>query len=287
MTIYREVHTQTGITKTRLPEFDYSINPYFGCEFSCIYCYAVKYFLIKGYKERWGELVEVKVNLPALVKKEINKIKYGASIGIGISTDPYQPAENKYQITKKILEELSIRDDVSISIQTKSPFILRDLKIIKKLGNIDVGFTITTLDDDLAKILEPYSPLPKSRIRALSILSNANIDTWVFIGPILPYLTDDEKNLSDIVKYSADAGVNRIYADNLRFRLGVRENIIKGLSNYLDKSITNKYKELKYDELIIRYKRAVDYLQKEAKKYKIYFVNVGYLPKAAKYKPLL
>ncbi len=288
MVTYKVINVNSGIIKTRLPDFDYTINPYFGCQFACIYCYAVKYFIIKNIQQKWGDYIEVKGNLPNVIKRELRKVEYGASIGIGVSTDPYQPAEVKYKLTRKVLEIIANREDLEISIQTKSPLVLRDLDILKKIRRMDVGFTIITLNSQLAKVLEPYSPLPQARLRALNILSNSGVETWAFIGPVLPYITDDEDNLREIVRACVGAGVKKIYTDNLRFRLGVRNRIINKLREYFNQNIVEKYRKLSYNELMLRYKRAVRIVEDEAKKLKVNFMDVSHIPfSGAKYKQLM
>ena len=276
--VYRYVNVKTGLIKTRLPEYTYSINPYFGCSFACIYCYAIKYFYIKNIPYDWGTYVEIKVNLPDILKRELRRISLSNNdiIGIGVSTDPYQPIEAKVKITRKILDIL-VKREASISIQTKSPLVLRDIDLLKRSRNVDVGFTITTLNDELAKAIEPYAPKPSSRLKAIKKLSEQGIYTWIFIGPILPYLTDDEKSLREIVIQSYKARVNKIYTDNLRFRLGVRDSLLNFLRNY-DSRLYYRYKNMTYNELFNLYRRAVNIVRDYAEAYNIEFEDVGYLP---------
>jgi|Deesub1362B_J571_1020462.scaffolds.fasta_scaffold00003_278 DNA repair photolyase len=275
--IIRYVDVSTGINRTRLPDIDYSINPYFGCRLSCIYCYAMKYLLMRGLKYDWGEYIEVKLNLPNIVKKELKRIPKGSVIGVGISTDPYQPIEAKAMITRKVLQVLSDRKDLEVSIQTKSPMVTRDIDIMKKHGNMNVGFTITTLNNNIASILEPLAPRPISRLRAVKILNNEGIFTWIFIGPILPFLTDSPGDLREIVSKAYYAGAKKIYVDNLRFRLGVRENIFLHLKEVMP-DLSLKYRTMKYNNLIDRYNEAASIVKEEADKYGLEYENVGYTP---------
>lgn len=274
---YKYSNVSTGLVKTKLPEYTYSINPYFGCSYACIYCYAMKYFYIKKIPYEWGTYVEIKKNLPSIVKKEAKRLSSGDTVGIGISTDPYQPIENKEKITREIIKILSFKRNVSISVQTKSTLILKDLDLFQNIDNLDIGFTITTIDEKLARLLEPYAPKPRARLNALKRLSDNGIYTWVFIGPVMPYLTDNINNIKRIVLEAYNAGAKKIYMDNLRFRLGVKDNLLKHLYNW-DSEIYNKYKTLTYNELYMRYKKTVKIARYLALDYGLDFEDVGYLP---------
>ena len=211
--LYKSIKANYALSKTALPGLDYSINPYFGCEHGCIYCYARKFFLIKEIKHEWGEYIEVKENLPTLLTKQLRRVPKNSVIGIGTSTDPYQPLEKKYRITRKVLSVLKFRKDIEVEIQTKSALVLRDLNLLKEINKISIGFTILTIDDELRRFLEPRASKISERFKALKRLKEAGIETWVFIGPILPWITDNRENLEKLVAYSHKIGVSKIYAD--------------------------------------------------------------------------
>lgn len=183
-----EIKVSSIITKSNLPESDFVINPYVGCMHSCFYCYAVFMKRFTNHKEKWGEFVDVKINAPDLIPEKTEKYK-GKSIFLSSVTDPYQPLERKYELTRKILEKL-IPLGPNLGIQTKSDMVLRDIDLIKQFKNPEVGLTITTLDDELRKEIEPLTSSVENRIKALEKLKEAGIKTYVFIGPILPFLTD-------------------------------------------------------------------------------------------------
>ena len=183
----REVKARSIITKSNLPDADYVINPYVGCMHSCLYCYARFMKRFTGHKEAWGRFVDVKTNAPDLIRKT-NKYK-NKSIFISSVTDAYMPLEKKYQVTRRVLEKL-IPLQPKLGIQTKSDLVLRDIDLLKQFKNCEVGFTITTLDDNLRKEIEPFTSPVQSRIKALEKLKESGINTYVFIGPILPFLTD-------------------------------------------------------------------------------------------------
>jgi len=186
-----EIQAFSIITKSNLPDADYVINPYVGCMHSCIYCYARFMKRFTGHTEDWGKFVDIKVNAPDLIPAKTTKYK-GKSIFLASVTDAYLPLERKYQLTRKILEKLiSLQPD--LGVQTKSDLVLRDIDLLKQFENCEVGFTITTLDDVLRKEIEPFTSPIQDRIKALEKLKEAGIKSYVFIGPILPFLTDWKK----------------------------------------------------------------------------------------------
>jgi DNA repair photolyase len=184
----KEIKASLIITKSNLPEADYVINPYTGCMHSCIYCYARFMKRFTGHKEQWGEFIDVKINAPDLIPEKTSKYK-GKSIFLSSVTDPYLPLERNYQLTRKILEKL-IPLQPNVGIQTKSDLILRDIDLLKKFKSCEAGITITALNDDLRKEIEPFTSSAENRIKALKKLHENGIRTYVFIGPILPFLTD-------------------------------------------------------------------------------------------------
>ena len=184
----KEIQASSIITESNLPESDYVINPYVGCSHACIYCYACFMKRFTNHEEKWGEFVDVKVNAPDLIPKN-NKKYIVKQIFMSSVTDPYLQLEGKYKLTRQILEKI-VDWDIKLGIQTKSDLVLRDIDIIKRCKNVEVGFTITTTNDSLRKEVEPFTASFENRIKALKELKNAGIKTYVFIGPILPELTD-------------------------------------------------------------------------------------------------
>jgi len=183
----KEIKAKTIIIKSNLPEADYVINPYVGCTHSCIYCYARFMKRFTGHTEPWGSFLDIKINAAELIPKNTKKYK-NKMIFLSSVTDPYMPVERKYKITRKILKNL-IPLEPHLGIQTKSDLVTRDLDLLKQFKLCDVGLTITTLDDQLRRELEPFTSTINKKIKALETLHNANINTYVFIGPIMPFLT--------------------------------------------------------------------------------------------------
>ncbi|MDD3190675.1 MAG: radical SAM protein [Candidatus Pacebacteria bacterium] len=186
-----EIKASSIITKSNLPKTDYVINPYVGCMHHCFYCYARFMKRFTEHEEGWGEFVDVKINASELVPKKSEKYK-GKTILLSSVTDAYQPIERKYEITRKILEKL-IPLETDLEILTKSDLVLRDIDLIKKFKSCRVGITIATLDEDLRRKIEPFASPVQNRIRALEKLKENEIETYVFLGPILPCLTDWKK----------------------------------------------------------------------------------------------
>ncbi|MFQ6009853.1 MAG: radical SAM protein [Candidatus Aenigmatarchaeota archaeon] len=208
----KEVKAKSVLNKSGLPGLEYSLNPYKGCGHACIYCYAPS---VLREKRKWGSFVEVKTNAPEILEKEASRKSKGL-VGIGTVTDPYQPIEKKYKITRKCLEVL-LKYGWPISIQTKSSLVLRDIDLIKKFRDKEIGFTIITTDDSARKRFEPGASPIKERFRALKELKKKGIKTWVFIGPIMPEVSDVE----NIIKKAKELGAGWIMIDKLRLRPGL------------------------------------------------------------------
>ncbi len=175
----------------------YALNPYRGCIHGCLYCYA-RSLTREVDPRKWGKVVIVKVNIADVLRREIRSIK-PSKIFIGTITDPYQPIEAIYRLTRKVLG-IVLRNNVRVSVQTKNSLILRDLDILLNNRNlVDVGITITTLDNRVSRKYEPMASPPEARIKALRILSSIGIKTWIFVGPIIPGETDDINMLKEII----------------------------------------------------------------------------------------
>ena len=178
----REIRAKNILSKSQI--YDYALNPYIGCQHACVYCYAKFMKRFTGHKEPWGKFVDVKINAPELLEREVKKKKVGR-VWISGVCDPYQPLEKKYLITKRCLEIL-VEAGWPFTIQTKSPLVLRDLEIIKRSSDAEVCFSVTTADEKIRKIFEPGAPPSSKRIEALGKLHSEGIRTLAMIAPILP-----------------------------------------------------------------------------------------------------
>lgn len=208
--------------KSGLPGADYVINPYNGCLFGCMYCYAAQIARWKHPNEVWGTYLDVKTNAPELLKKELTslekrlKTKNFGSIFFSSVTDPYVGLEVKYQLTRKCLEVLAdFGYEGNVSIQTKSPLVTKDIDVLKRLKDIAVGFTVTTLDDKVSRFLEVMAPPVSARIQALKKLHEAGIPTYAFIGPILPHFVNSEEKINELLDKLQEVGVKEVWFEHI------------------------------------------------------------------------
>lgn len=234
----REVTVKTALSPSRLGGYDYALNPYRGCEHACVYCYSPG---VLRETRKWGGFVDVKANLPRVLSKELKKKRRGV-VGVSTVTDAYQPVEGRFRVTRACLR-LLLKKDFPIVIQTKSDLVLRDLDLIKGFTQKEVGFTITTLDGDLAEKYEPGASRVEERLLALEKIAQSGVDTWVFLGPVMPYLTDRDDGIERLISRLADIGVKEVIADRLNYRRGVRERVMEFLRReYPD--LVEKYRRL-------------------------------------------
>ena len=206
-------------TSKRVP-FTWTINPYRGCEFACKYCYAryTHEFMEMREGVDFERKIYVKQQAAWLLRRDLKKVKRGEEIAIGTATDPYQPAEKRFEVTRGILEELVLHHGLEIGIVTKSDLVVRDvdlLRSIAKNNSLFVNVTITTLDTKLARILEPRAPRPDLRLRAVTELNAAGVDAGVICAPVLPGITDSPAALEAVVRATKAAGGRYIYANPL------------------------------------------------------------------------
>ncbi len=221
-----EIRVKNLLSRTNLPGLYYSLNPYRGCQHACLYCYSPA---VLREKRPWGEFVEVKVNALEVLEREVRG-KPKRMVGIGTVTDPYQPLEARFRLTRECLRILS-EHGFPVCVQTKSDLILRDADLLS-VGNSEVGVTITTMDEEIARILEPRASPPKRRARILEEFSSRGVTTWLFLGPLLPSLTDSEEGIREVVEVAASTRSLLIY-DKLNLKRGVMErlgNALKELS---------------------------------------------------------
>jgi len=212
----REIRVKRALGKSGLPEYDYSLNPYLGCLHGCLYCYAIDF--TKGEAgSKWGDVVYVKVNLLDVLRSEVTRLRPGV-VGLSTITDPYQPVESRYRLSRGSIE-LLCGAGFHVSIQTKSPLIIRDLDILRACGSkVDVGFTITTMRDTY-RMIEPGSPNPIARAAALRRIAELGIENWIFLGPIIPGLNDSEEDYVPVINLAAQLG-SEVILDRFRAKEG-------------------------------------------------------------------
>ncbi len=203
----------------RMP-FTWTINPYRGCEFACKYCYAryTHEFMEMRDGVDFERKIYIKQHAADLLRQELRQVKRGEEIALGTATDPYQPAERRYEITRAILAELARHRGYEIGIVTKSNLVLRDIEVLQELSRSNqlfVNLTITTLDADLARILEPRAPRPDLRLEVVRKLNEAGVAAGVICAPVLPGITDNARALENLVRATAGAGGKYIFANPL------------------------------------------------------------------------
>jgi DNA repair photolyase len=207
------------VSSRKLP-FSWTINPYRGCEFGCRYCYAryTHEFMEMRDGMEFEQKIYVKRQAADLLRRDLRRVKDGESIALGTATDPYQPAERRYEVTRGILEEFARHRGFELGIVTKSSLVVRDIELLREVAqnnSLSIHITVTTLDADLARVLEPRAPRPDLRIDAVRQLSRAGLDVGVSCSPVLPDITDSPANLEGIVRAAAEAGAQHIFAGPL------------------------------------------------------------------------
>ncbi|MFH0813649.1 MAG: radical SAM protein [Pseudomonadota bacterium] len=188
----REIQCKSAIGKCGFPGGGWAINPYVGCSHGCVYCYARFMKKFTGHTEKWGTFVDVRTNIAEVVRREAKSPKLGGErIYIGTVTDPYQPVEEKYELTRNIL--MALRDYKNpVSILTKSDLVVRDVDLLKQLKGVDVNFTVNTLDEEWKRLVEPYSPSLRDRFQTMKRLVDEGIAVEAMLGPYWPFFTDPE-----------------------------------------------------------------------------------------------
>jgi DNA repair photolyase len=207
MLTVKTIRAKSVLNKSKI--FDYCVNPYTGCQINCRYCYA-RLFMKRysGHPEPWGEFVDVKINATEVLEKQLARAKKGV-VWISSVCDPYQPLEKIYTVTRRCLEVLAAKQ-FPVNIQTKSTLILRDLDILQKFESVEAGFTITTDDEAVAKQFEPGASPIMQRIAALKKIRSAGIETFAFIGPILP------GNPYNLIRY-LEGAADRVLIDRMNY----------------------------------------------------------------------
>lgn len=236
LTKVNEIQAKTVMTKTTLPGCDYVINPYNGCQFACMYCYAAQIARWKHQGEEWGSFLDVKLNASELLKAELEKLekkfksKNFGTIFFSSVTDPYTGMEAKYQLTRKCLEVLAdFGYEGEISVQTKSGLITKDIDILKRLKKVLVGFTVTTLDDKVSRFLEVEAPPVSARIETIRELTKNCIPTYAFIGPVLPHFVKNKDEINRLLDVLQEAGVKEVWFEHIHLNNGIKTRLFEYL----------------------------------------------------------
>ncbi len=216
------------MSKSDIYGVDYALNPYFGCAHGCVYCYARFTFILRDMDpDLWGRVVFPKINTPGLLLREVRSKRRGRVL-VSSVTDPYQYIEEEYGLTRRSLEILA-KNNWPVIILTKSDLVLRDLDILRRFPYIEVGLTVTIVEDEYREVFEPRAPSYSRRINALrSLIKKLGRDrVYAFFGPLIPII--GEKNIENIMSDLHDIGVGRIIFDKLNIKSRNWETINRAL----------------------------------------------------------
>ena len=232
---YREEPCKSALNRTKGMPFDWTLNPYMGCVHRCTFCY-VRAFELRADRPadaRYGTSIRVKINVAEVLRRELARRAWrGGAIVIGAATDPYQPAEGRYRLTRGCLEAL-VEAANPFSIITRSPLVVRDIDVLAEASSraeVSVMFSVPTLDTEVWRRTEPSTAPPRQRLRALSRLVEAGIRASVGMAPILPGISDAPKQLAAVVRAAREAGACGIWANVLYLRPGTREHFLECLA---------------------------------------------------------
>jgi DNA repair photolyase len=233
---YREEPCRGALNRVKggMP-FNWSLNPYMGCVHRCTFCYVRAYELRadRPSDERYGRSIRVKINIAGVLRRELARPTWEhEGVAIGAATDPYQPAEGRYRLTRACLEELSSASN-PLSIITRGPMIVRDIDVLSEAARraeVSVTFSIPTLDEEVWRKTEPSTAHPRQRLRALSQLVDAGIRACVGMAPVLPGISDRPEQLAAVVRAARDAGACGIWTNLLFLRPGTREHFLEQLA---------------------------------------------------------
>jgi DNA repair photolyase len=245
---YLQVECKSALNPVKNMMFNWSLNPYTGCEHRCAFCY-VRAFELRADRpsdDRYGRTVRIKVNVAAVLRAELARRSWKKeTVVVGAATDPYQPAEGRFRLTRQCLEAL--RDFANpTAMITRGPMIVRDIDVLSDLArraDVHITVSIPTLDDDIWRKTEPGTAHPRQRLKAIEKLVTAGIDVGVGMAPILPGLSDRPELIEDVVRAARAAGATGLWAGMLHLKDGTREHFLSVLERH-------------WPELLPRYQRA-------------------------------
>ena len=224
---YREVEVKGALNEVRGMPFEWSLNPFLGCAHACFYCFSRAYharYREKNVGSDFDRNVEVRVNIPDILRRELHRRREG-SLAIGTATDPYQPIEGKYQLTRRCLEAL-VDYPMPTSIVTKGPLVVRDIDVLKKLDektDLTVYFSVPCVDEAIVKKTDPGTAPPRQRLRALRMLREAGLDAAVLCMPVLPGISDSEESLDAAARAASEAGATAFRHRPLKIDVEIQE----------------------------------------------------------------
>ncbi|MBI4440890.1 radical SAM protein [Candidatus Woesearchaeota archaeon] len=232
----KEIKAKSILVKSKLPASDYVINCYTGCGFGCSYCYAsfMGRFVGKEIQD-WGNYVFAKINALELLQLELRRLKEkgkGVTVLLSSVTDPFQAAEAKYKLSEQCLVALAEYGfEGTVAILTKSPTVLKVVPILKRLKTVDVGITITSTDDKISRHFEKFAPNVTTRIETLARLHDAGIQTYAFLGPLLPHVLDEKQKIKEVLDAIYRTGTRRLFIEHINLARYIRERMLSELND--------------------------------------------------------
>jgi DNA repair photolyase len=232
---YREEECRSALNRVKGMPFGWSLNPYTGCAHRCTFCYvrAFERRADRPSDDRYGRSIRVKVNVAEVLARELGRRSWAReTVAIGAATDPYQPAEGRYRLTRACIEVLG-RAASPFGLITRGPLIVRDVDVLREAArraNVSVTFSVPTLDHEVWRKTEPGTAPPHQRLRALKTLVDAGIKAGVGMAPILPGLSDRPEQLADVVRAARAAGATGVWANLLYLAPGTKEHFLEALA---------------------------------------------------------
>jgi len=231
---YREIEAKGALNRVQGMPFEWSLNPYVGCAHACSYCFARAYnarYRERDVGEAFDRNIEVRTNFVERLRRELQRRPEG-SVAIGTATDPYQPIEGKYRLTRGCLEALA-DSPMPTSIITKGPLVVRDIELLQRLdakADLTVYFSVPCVDEDIVRKTDPGTAPPRQRLRALRMLRDAGIDAAVLCMPVLPGITDSEESLNRAAKAASEAGATAFRHRPLKIDREIRDYYVEFLA---------------------------------------------------------
>jgi DNA repair photolyase len=233
---YREEPCRSALNRVKGMAFEWSLNPYMGCVHRCTFCY-VRHFERRADRpadDRYGTSIRVKINVVEVLRLELGRPSWeGDSVAVGAATDPYQPAEGRYKLTRGCIEAFAEFAN-PFSLITRGPMIVRDLDVLTEAASrakVAITFSIPTLDEEVWRKTEPSTAHPRQRLRAVKELVDAGVKVGVGMAPILPGISDKPEQLREVVKAAREAGATGVWTNLLFLRPGTREHFLEHLAD--------------------------------------------------------